>query len=72
MTIGVVERAGIKDKCVVCGCETQFDINEHIDFRMGYIDGCGQLCLECWDKIYYKPMIDLQNRDREERIKNDI
>lgn len=57
MTIGMVEEAGIKEKCVVCDCETQFDINEHIDFRMGYIEGVGQLCLNCYDKIYIKPKV---------------
>jgi len=46
------------DKCVVCGVDTQYRVDEHIDFRMGYIEGCGQLCLDCWDKIYYKPLID--------------
>ena len=57
MTIGMVEEAGIKERCVVCDCETQFDINEHIDFRLGYIEGVGQLCLNCYDKIYYEPKV---------------
>ena len=37
MTVGMVEETGVKDRCVVCDCETPFDINEHIDFRLGYI-----------------------------------
>ena len=32
MTVGMVEETGVKDRCVVCDCETPFDINEHIDF----------------------------------------
>ena len=44
MTVGMVEETGVKDRCVVCDCETPFDINEHIDFRLGYIEGVGQLC----------------------------
>ena len=43
-----------KDKCVDCGCETEYSVNEHIDLRMFYVEGAGQLCKECWDKIYDK------------------
>ena len=41
-----------KDKCVVCTKETQHFQYEHIDARIGYIEGAGQLCLDCYDKIY--------------------
>ena len=33
--------------CILCGKETTVDINTHIDFRVGYIEGAGQLCTEC-------------------------
>jgi hypothetical protein len=33
--------------CILCGKETTTDINTHVDFRTGYIEGAGQLCLEC-------------------------
>ena len=33
---------------------------KHIDFRMGYIQGVGQLCLDCYDKIYIKPKIKIK------------
>ena len=36
---------------------TDHPVSEHIDFRMGYIEGVGQLCLNCYDKIYYEPKI---------------
>jgi len=42
----------MKDKCVVCGIETPFDVGEHIDYRLYYIEGAGQLCKECFDRIY--------------------
>ena len=44
----------MKDKCVSCGVDTTYDREEHIDFRIGYIEGAGQLCLDCYDNIYIK------------------
>ena len=44
----------MKDKCVTCGIDSIFDFTEHIKFRIGYIKGVGQLCLDCFDKIYFK------------------
>ena len=44
-----------KDKCVSCKKETQYDEFDHIDFRNFYIEGAGQLCPECYNKIYQKP-----------------
>lgn len=37
----------MKDKCVICGKETPYDVSTHIDFRLNYIEGSGQLCGEC-------------------------
>ena len=42
----------MKDKCNCCGVETLYDKETHIDFRIGYIEGAGQLCLDCFGKIY--------------------
>jgi len=39
-----------KDHCILCGVETPYDYNTHIDMRLGYIEGAGQLCAACWDK----------------------
>ena len=36
--------------CILCGKETTTDINTHVDFRTGYIEGAGQLCVECYLK----------------------
>ena len=42
----------MKDKCVNCKRETLYHKEEHIDYRLGYIEGVGQLCLDCWEVIY--------------------
>ena len=47
----------MKDKCNCCGVETLYDKETHIDNRVGYIEGAGQLCLDCYDKIYIKPKV---------------
>lgn len=36
--------------CILCGKETNIDINTHIDLRYGYIEGAGQCCRECFTK----------------------
>tara|TARA_B100000315_G_scaffold118108_1_gene108309 strand:- start:50 stop:235 length:186 start_codon:yes stop_codon:yes gene_type:complete len=41
-----------KDKCVNCKKETLYDKETHIDFRLGYVEGAGQLCLDCYGIIY--------------------
>ena len=43
-----------KDKCVSCNQDTLYNKHDHVDFRMGYIEGAGQLCLNCYDEIYVK------------------
>jgi hypothetical protein len=42
----------MKDKCVSCKKETLYNKTDHIDFRLGYVEGAGQLCLDCYDIIY--------------------
>ena len=39
-----------KDKCVLCGVETPYEFETHIDMRIGYIEGAGQLCKACYDR----------------------
>jgi len=36
-----------KEKCVVCGKETQYFRNTPIDKREHYVEGVGQVCEEC-------------------------
>ena len=38
------------DKCVLCGEDTAYRYNDHIDTRVGYIEGAGQLCIKCWNR----------------------
>lgn len=47
----------MKDNCVTCNKETLYRIDDPIDMRIGYIEGAGQLCLDCYDKIYIKPKV---------------
>ena len=42
------------DKCVSCDEVTQYSRFDHVDYRIGYIEGAGQLCLNCYDEIYVK------------------
>ena len=42
----------MKDKCVVCKKDSHHNKDEHIKVRIGYIEGSGQLCLNCYDDIY--------------------
>jgi hypothetical protein len=34
--------------CIICGAETEYRFNTHIDYRVGYVEGAGQLCLKCY------------------------
>lgn len=43
-----------KEKCVSCGKETPYTFVTSIDLRLYYIEGGGQLCEECYKKIYGK------------------
>lgn len=38
-----------KDTCVMCGVETPYEFETHIDLRNGYIEGLGQLCKKCYN-----------------------
>jgi hypothetical protein len=38
----------IKEKCVMCARETEYNISDNINLRYGYIEGMGQLCASCY------------------------
>tara|TARA_B100000287_G_scaffold404198_1_gene426656 strand:+ start:728 stop:967 length:240 start_codon:yes stop_codon:yes gene_type:complete len=40
------------DKCVMCGANTEYTKDTHIDFRTNYVEGAGQMCNDCHTKIY--------------------
>lgn len=39
------------EKCVVCNTETDVPINQHIDLRYYYVEGAGQLCKDCFNRM---------------------
>lgn len=41
------------EKCILCGKDTGIPFNEPIDGRKYFIDGCGQLCEDCFDSLQY-------------------
>jgi hypothetical protein len=38
-----------KDTCIMCGAETPYEFETHIDYRYGYVEGAGQCCRDCYD-----------------------
>lgn len=44
-----MKEKGEYDTCVLCGVETPYKRNTHIDLRIGYIEGAGQLCSKCYN-----------------------
>ena len=42
------------EKCVSCGLNTGYSINDHIDSRKAYVEGVGQLCAHCFIEVYKK------------------
>ena len=42
----------MKEFCIRCGQPTPYDIYTPITSRLYYIDGSGQLCEDCWKRVY--------------------
>lgn len=42
------------EQCVLCHQRTSVKQCTDITYREHYVYGCGQLCSECYDKIYDK------------------
>ena len=42
-----------KEKCVNCKVETNIPVDRQIELRECYVEGVGQLCKDCWNKIYF-------------------
>ncbi len=38
--------------CVLCKAETPYKKNTHVDHRLRYIEGSGQLCEKCFKETY--------------------
>lgn len=41
-----------KETCVRCGKETEYDISTPIEVRRWYVEGAGQMCEDCWYKLW--------------------
>lgn len=41
-----------KDKCVYCGKDSEHPKTQNINARNYYVEGVGQLCGRCHNKIY--------------------
>lgn len=37
----------MKDKCIICGVDTPYEVSTNVDLRLYYVDGAGQLCSKC-------------------------
>ncbi len=51
---GESERTIIKsniEKCVLCESDTEYLVTDHIDNRLHYIEGAGQLCGKCYKAV---------------------
>jgi len=42
----------MNDKCVSCGLDTDFDTTSDVNYRFYYVDGGGQLCKKCYNRIF--------------------
>ena len=56
-----------KDKCVICNEDSLYYKTMPIILRLGYIKGSGQLCLDCYVKVYGLKW----NRGRLQRINDE-
>lgn len=40
--------------CVLCGKSSEYTIETDVRNRMGYVEGAGQLCGDCYADLYLK------------------
>lgn len=50
LSLGQIPDYNSKEKCVLCGVETTYEVSVPVDYRTGYIEGVGQLCFNCFKK----------------------
>lgn len=46
-----------KEICISCNRETPYDVDTHIDHRVGYLEGMGQLCYSCFERQIDEDMV---------------
>jgi len=52
-----------KELCVRCGKETPYDKSTPLSIRLYYVESSGQLCADCWKKVY--PFKEYDNKQEE-------
>ena len=45
---------GNMEPCTRCGRITEYEIDTPTEARRYFVEGTGQLCPECWRKVYHK------------------
>ena len=45
----------MKERCVRCGKETEYEISSPVEIRRWYVEGSGQLCEACFYELYPMP-----------------
>lgn len=45
----------MKEKCIRCGRETEYEVSTPVTVRRYYIEGSGQLCEACFHILYPVP-----------------
>lgn len=60
------------EKCVLCGKDTHVFVDQYIGSRNHYIVGAGQLCDDCFEKIYHNTQENTENDISEQYFYNEI
>lgn len=45
----------MKERCIRCGRETEYDVSSPVTVRRWYVEGSGQLCEKCYFTLYPVP-----------------
>ena len=53
------------DKCVLCGRDAGVPADMPVSERKNYVKGCGQLCEDCFYRLYRRPDPDNTVSDEE-------
>ena len=64
-SVGNQNNDDLYDTCVMCGGKSHELKTTHIDFRTGYVEGSGQVCIKCYGKHMD---LHMDNNDFEQRM----
>lgn len=45
----------MKENCIRCGVETEYNVSTPVTVRRWYVEGSGQLCEKCYFTLYPVP-----------------